>query len=204
MHFTVPPGTEPLEVCGLKVQVTVSTRVPTGCSTVIVALVNARSVIDSVQFVLGQSGAPAIIVGGATVVTAKGVVPFLIALAGIASDPLTVIGAGFCPGAWLPPWLVQFEVTSAVAVRVTSTSPFPSPDSAPAALSVRPLSVKLGFAFAPPFKWTLEAKATEAVRLATTNSVRRTITTRRILVPPFLCAMSPIDGVVLANLIRQR
>ena len=35
--------------------------------------------------------------GGGVVVTANGVVPFFISLAGIASLPATVMGAGFCP-----------------------------------------------------------------------------------------------------------
>src|SRR4029450_9563273 len=39
-------------------QLTVSTVVPGGCSTVMTALVKAMSVMFSVQFVLGQSGAP--------------------------------------------------------------------------------------------------------------------------------------------------
>ena len=56
--------------------VTVSTVVPTGCSTTMVAEVNRRSVIASVQLVLGQSGAPTMTVGGAIVSTPNGVVPF--------------------------------------------------------------------------------------------------------------------------------
>jgi hypothetical protein len=40
------PGTGPVEVGSLKVQVTVRTTVPGGCSTVIVALVNERSVMS--------------------------------------------------------------------------------------------------------------------------------------------------------------
>jgi hypothetical protein len=39
-------------------QLTVSTVVPGGCSTVMTALVKAMSVMFSVQLVLGQSGAP--------------------------------------------------------------------------------------------------------------------------------------------------
>ena len=85
MHVTSPPDTAPLVVAGLNVQLTVSTRLPTGCSTVIVAVVNDRSVISSVQFGLGQPGAPGMIVTGAMVVTLKGVLPFLIASAGIDS-----------------------------------------------------------------------------------------------------------------------
>src|SRR5205807_2273026 len=81
-----------------KAQLTVSTTVPGGCSTVIVALVNATSVMSSVQLAFGQSGAPGIGVTGASVVTEKGVLPFLISLAGIACVPVNVTGAGFWPG----------------------------------------------------------------------------------------------------------
>ncbi len=95
----VPAGTEPFEVAGLKVHATVSTVVPGGCWTVIVALVNARSVITSVHDEFGQPGAPGIGVTGGLVVTLKGVLPFLISLAGMDSLPVTVTGAGFCPGA---------------------------------------------------------------------------------------------------------
>jgi hypothetical protein len=73
----------------------VKTTVPAGCSTVMVAEVNARSSIDSLQFGFGQPGAPGMGVVGATVVTANGVFPFLISLAGIATLPKTVVGAGF-------------------------------------------------------------------------------------------------------------
>ena len=84
MQLTFWPGTAPLPVGVAKVQLTVSTRVPGGCSTVIVALVNARSVMSSVQLEFGQSGAPAIGDTGGCVVTLNGVVPFLISLAGMA------------------------------------------------------------------------------------------------------------------------
>ena len=66
MQLTVLARTAPSLVGGLNVQLTVSTRVPSGCSTVFTAEVNARSVIASDQFVLAQSGAPAMVVGGAT------------------------------------------------------------------------------------------------------------------------------------------
>ena len=71
-------------VAGLNAQLTVSTRAPGGCSTVIVALVNERSVMSSVQLEFGQPGAPAIGVTGGLVVTLNGVFPFLISDAGIA------------------------------------------------------------------------------------------------------------------------
>src|SRR5262245_8980418 len=101
---TFPAGTGPLSDGGTIVQLSVSTVVPGGCSTVMTAEVNFRSVMVSVQFMFGQSGALAMIGFGASVTAANGVLPFLIALAGIAWPPLTVIGAGFWPGEGLPPW----------------------------------------------------------------------------------------------------
>lgn len=95
--------TAPSAVGALKVHETVNTTTPAGCSTVIVADVNARSSMLSVQFGFGQPGAPAMGVVGATVVTENVVFPFLISLAGIATLPVTVSGAGFWPGALLPP-----------------------------------------------------------------------------------------------------
>jgi hypothetical protein len=117
------------------------------------------STIDSVQFELGQPGAPAIGVVGGFVVTVKVTLPFLTADAGIASDPLTDTGAGCCPGGlcW-PDGLVQTAVGLAVAAKLTSTSPAPKPASAPLAVSVRPLSVKLGELLGG-FKCTLLAYA---------------------------------------------
>lgn len=91
--------TAPSDVAAVKVHETVNTTTPAGCSTVIVAEVNARSSMLSVQFGFGQPGAPGIGVVGATVVTENDVFPFLISLAGIATLPVTVVGAGFWPGA---------------------------------------------------------------------------------------------------------
>jgi hypothetical protein len=184
---TDPAGTPPLADAGEIVHDTVSTRVPGGCSTVMVALVNARSVIVSVHWVLGQPGAPGITVGGATVTTLKGVLPFLISDAGIAWLPVTVMGAGFWPGAWFAlPGLEHVAVTSAVAVRVTSTSPLPKPLNSPAARSDSPSSVNVGSAFLPPFKCTLDADAvvadsrTPAATMAATMSDRRIVSASRL------------------------
>jgi hypothetical protein len=99
----VPLGTAPSEVAGPNVHVTTSTTVPNGCSTVNVALVKATSSMDSVQFEFGQSGAPAIVAGADVVRTLNGVVPFLSSDSGITCVPVSVIGAGFCPGAAFPP-----------------------------------------------------------------------------------------------------
>src|SRR5262249_49164720 len=138
---------------GLPVKVCVKTVTPP-CWTVMVASVNVRSVIVAVQLLFGHP--PSIPVGcaGGFVVTLIATVPFLIALAGIASVPVTVICPGFCPGAWLPPWFVQVTVGVAVAERVTRMSPLPRPARSPDAVSVRPLSVNVGDL---GLKWTLAA-----------------------------------------------
>jgi hypothetical protein len=106
VQVTLLPGTAPFKVGELKLQVTVRTKVPpvplafAGWKTVITALVNARSVIVSVHFEFGHSGAPVIGFGvGAFVTTWNGTLPFLsIDEEGMNWPPLTVVGAGFCPG----------------------------------------------------------------------------------------------------------
>ena len=76
-------------------QETVNTVVPTGCSTVIVADVNARSSIDSVQLGFGQSGAPAMIGSGDTVGTgADGSVRCASGCGGLNVRRRSVIGRG--------------------------------------------------------------------------------------------------------------
>jgi hypothetical protein len=74
-----------------------------------VALVNCRSVMASVQLLPGQSGAPATTVGGGLVVRLNGVFPFLISEAGIDSGVAdTATGAGLRPGGlFWPEGLVQ-------------------------------------------------------------------------------------------------
>ena len=101
-------------------QLSVSATVPVGCSTVMTADVNARSVMTSVQPLLGQSGAPGMGLTGGLVVRLNDALPFLIAPAGIdwgVAD--TATGAGFCPGAWCCPWLVQVATGFAVALMST-------------------------------------------------------------------------------------
>src|SRR6266536_2727488 len=98
---TVPLGTGPSLVAGVNVQLTVSTTggsVPAPCRTSITALVKDRSVMSSVQLELGHPGAPGIGVVGSMVVTRNDTLPFLICESGIACEPETVTGAGFCPG----------------------------------------------------------------------------------------------------------
>jgi hypothetical protein len=180
VQVTVPPGTGPFEVGGLNLQLTVRTTVPGGCSTVSVALVNARLSIDSVQFEFAQSGAPAIVAGAEVVLTLNGVVPFLISVFGISWVPVNVIGAGFWPGEAFPPLFVHVDVTFPVAVSVILTSAFPSPDSSPEALRNRPPSVNDGFAFGPPLRWTLDATATDAVIPIAATTARTTSDVLRI------------------------
>ncbi len=93
--MTLLADTVPFVVGVLNEHDTVSTVVPSGCSTVMIALVNATSVIVSVQFTPGQSGAFGIGVCGGCVVTVNDTLPFLISVAGIASEPFSVTGAGF-------------------------------------------------------------------------------------------------------------
>jgi hypothetical protein len=111
-------------VAGLNPHETVSTTVGGGCSTVIEALVNERSVIVSVQLEPGQPGAPGIGFGvGGFVVTVNATVPFLISDAGIDVEPVTATDAGFCPGGLLAPdGLVQVAVGFAVALSKIETS----------------------------------------------------------------------------------
>src|SRR5215208_7765667 len=150
--------------CRYGVKVCRNTTVPGGCSTMIVALVKATSVISASQLLFGQP--PCLPVGsaGAPVTTLNVTLPFLIEPAGMLCVPVRVTDPGFCPGASLPPGLVQVTVGVPVAVKVTVKSSFPSPASAPVELSVRPLSVKVG---SPPLKWTLAAAATAAVSATT-------------------------------------
>ena len=137
----MPPGTGPLLVFGLNVQASENTVTPP-CTTVMFAEVNSRSLIASVHCGFGQSGTPAMIGSISLVVTLNDTVPFLIWESGIAWLPLTLIGAGFCPGGCVAPaGLVHVELTFAVASSVTRMSPLPSPDNAAVAFSVSPLSV---------------------------------------------------------------
>ena len=82
-HTTSCLLTAPFAVGAPNVHETVKTSVPAGCSTVIVADVNASSVMFSLQLGLGQSGAPGIGVVGPFVVTENETLPFLISDAGI-------------------------------------------------------------------------------------------------------------------------
>src|SRR6266508_3082576 len=137
MQLNPELGTEPSDVAGLKVQFTVSTSVSQrpnapspavwSCNSRIVADVNDTSVMSSRQFELGQPGAPGTGVTGRSVVVVMVTLPFLMSPAGTGVAPTTVTGAGFCPGAWLPPWLVHVDVVFPVAVSTCSESKFPRP-----------------------------------------------------------------------------
>jgi hypothetical protein len=84
-----------------------------GWYTVSVALVNATSVMSSVQLEFGQSGAPGTGLGGPPVMTLNPTLPFLIEDPGIAWAPVKVTEAGFCPGGLVAPaGFVQVAVGS--------------------------------------------------------------------------------------------
>jgi hypothetical protein len=128
--------------------------------TVIVALVNARSVMRSVHDEFGQSGAPGIGVVGGWVVTANVTLPFLTSLAGMDWLPVTCTGAGFCPGTLqVPEGLQHCPVGLALADKITSTSPLPSPVREAVELSVSPASLNAGSVFGPPLRCTFAATA---------------------------------------------
>src|SRR5919199_267019 len=75
------------------------------CTTVMVAVLKATSVISAVQLLLGQPAWSQVGWAGASVRTLNVTLPFLISDAGIDWVPLRVTSAGFWPGAWVPPWL---------------------------------------------------------------------------------------------------
>jgi len=105
VQVTLEVGTGPFDVGELNVQFTVSTSSPgsnvpfpfESWNNVIVADVNAMSVMVSVHCGFGQSGAPGIGVVGAVVVVEIVTLPFLMAPAGTAVDPVTVTAAGLWP-----------------------------------------------------------------------------------------------------------
>src|SRR6266545_2754130 len=115
-------GTAPSDVGGSNVQFTVSTSVSNepfaswSWLSLIVAEVNAISSMVSVQFGLGQPGAPGMGVTGAFVVVVIVTFPFLILLAGTAVPPEVVVGAGFWPGEGFSPLFVHVETVFPVAV----------------------------------------------------------------------------------------
>src|SRR5215208_4076248 len=91
-HRRVPPL--PIGYDRYSVNVCVSTVWPP-CTTVMVALVKATSVICAVQLPFGQPACAAVGCAGAPVVTAKLRLPFLISVAGIDCVPVSVTVAGF-------------------------------------------------------------------------------------------------------------
>src|SRR4030095_8542223 len=100
---TAPGATEPFAVGGLKVQDTWSTTTVAGCSTVSTADVKATSSMRSVHCGFGHPGAPGMVSGAEVVRTLNDTLPFLISSSGITWVPVSVIGAGFCPGGWFAP-----------------------------------------------------------------------------------------------------
>ena len=96
---------------GFPVKVFVKTVSPPW-TTVMVALVNVRSVIVAVQLLFGHPPSIPVGCGGSCVVTLMATVPFLISLAGIAWVPVTVTLPGFCPGACCLPGSCRWRSAS--------------------------------------------------------------------------------------------
>src|SRR5438477_7091091 len=92
-----------------------------------VAVANWTSVRLVDQFEFGQPASVAVGALGGSVVTQAVKFPFLISVDGMVAWPLGATGVLFCPGAVLPPWLVQSVVAVPVVVTVIVTSPLPRP-----------------------------------------------------------------------------
>jgi hypothetical protein len=92
-----------------------------------VADVNNTSLMSSVQLSFWQPGAPGTGVTGGSVVDEILTFPFLMSSASTGVAPTNVIGAGFWPGAGLPPWFVHVLAVLPVAVRTCRLSKFPRP-----------------------------------------------------------------------------
>ncbi len=154
-------------------------------------------VIVSVQPELGQSGAPGTTCGavGATVVTENEDLPKWMLAPGMVDEPVAVplVVTGLRPVGWVPfPGLEQEPVPEifAGALRLTVTSPFPSPAISPAAVNVLPLSVYVVAGFL--VKWTLPAEATPTRASTVTTAATATIILN-ILRPP-LCICNDSDS----------
>src|SRR5712692_9074537 len=171
VQLTFWAGTRPSEVGGLNVQLHVSVLDP--CVMVTVALVNAMSVIVSVQLGLEQSGAPATLVLGKTASTANDAFPFLSMSSGVSvSVPVTVTGAGFWPGGrWVSdPGFWHVAVGFPVAESSTTRVSFPNPASSPLVRRSVPRSKNVGTLWSP-LMWISTAPASEAIS-ATARPIR--------------------------------
>ena len=101
------------------------------------ALLKSMELIVAVQLLFGHPPSLPVIAAGGVVVTLKGTLPFLSRLVvGMNCPPVTSTDPGFCPGASLPPGLVQVTSGTPLASSWTNVLKLPSPERAPLALSV--------------------------------------------------------------------
>src|SRR5256885_798271 len=91
------------------------------------AVANVTSVIEALQLLFGQPACLAVGFGGGGVVTQAQRFPFLISVAGNVWVALGFTGTLFCPGAAVPPGLVQIVVAVPVVFTVIVTSALPRP-----------------------------------------------------------------------------
>src|SRR6266511_2111238 len=125
---------------------------------------------------------------GAVVVNVIFTLPFLSGLMVASDDPETGV-AGFCPGAALPPGLVQvLLIVVPVQSILTTRSPLPSPVMAALRVSVLPLSVSVG---SPPcLNAGFAAAAVDARRSSAATTVPA-IPNRRIVFSYFVRGEQP-------------
>src|SRR5215213_11884040 len=132
-----------------------------------VAELKSMELIVAVQLLFGQPPSLPVIAAGGDVVTLKGTFPFLSGLVvGMNCPPETSTDPGFCPGASLPPGLVQVTSGTTLASSWTNVLKLPRPARAPDALSVVGVGwLNVGLFW--PLKCGLAAIAGTAVRAAT-------------------------------------
>ncbi|AMO24644.1 hypothetical protein UC35_19650 [Ramlibacter tataouinensis] len=111
--------------------------------------------IDAVQLLFAQPACSDVGWAGGVVVRVHVRFPFLVGDMVTLPDTLTGT-AGFCPGASLPPGLVQMVVAVAFGkATMTVTSPFPRPEMDPVQVTVSALAVQTAFLLT----WTFCANA---------------------------------------------
>lgn len=98
----------------------------------------------AVQRLFGHPAARGVGFAGVGVDTVKDNLPFLMSVSRALPDTGTGV-AGFCPGDWFPPGLVQVVVPVAFGkFSVAITLPLPRPAMVPVAVAVIPLSTRTG------------------------------------------------------------
>src|ERR1041384_3143750 len=108
------------------------------------ALLKVTSVIEADQLLFGQPACFAVGFGGGGGVKHAQRFPFLISVAGNVCEALGFTGTLFCPGAAVPPGLVQSVVALPLVFTVMVTSALPRPARQKQVFNCVPKSVKVG------------------------------------------------------------